>query len=191
MNIDIYSETKKYGIIYTDPPWSIQKVIRKIRPHQHKQLDYNTLSLSEIKDIHKQAFKLCDDKCNVFMWTIEKFLHETERFMQELGFTTHCRMIWDKGRGLAPAFTIRFTHEYLIWFYKKGHILRPSNETRGKYPSVFHIQQNSKHSHKPEYVYNMIDDMFPNVNKLELFARNQKAGWDCWGNETNKFDKVG
>jgi len=147
------------------------------------------LILSEIKDIHKQAFKLCDDKCNVFMWTIEKFLHETENFMQELGFTTHCRMIWDKGRGFAPAFTIRYTHEYLVWFYKKGHILMPTKETRGKYASVFH-EQNTVHSHKPELVYTMIDDMFPNVNKLELFARNQKVGWDCWGNETNKFDKV-
>ena len=36
----------------------------------------------------------------------------------------------------------------------------------------------------------MIDDMFPNVNKLELFARNEKEGWDCWGNQTNLFEKV-
>lgn len=32
--------------------------------------------------------------------------------------------------------------------------------------------------------------MFPDAKKLEMFARNQKDGWDCWGNEVNKFDTV-
>lgn len=29
----------------------------------------------------------------------------------------------------------------------------------------------------------MIERMFPNCNKLELFARNTREGWDSWGNE--------
>ena len=123
------------------------------------------------------------------MWTIDKYLFETEQMMRELGYTLHARMIWDKGNGVAPAFTVRYSHEYLLWFYKKGQILKPTDETRGKYTTV--IRENSTvHSHKPIVVYNMIDDMFPNVNKLELFARNEKDGWDCWGNQTNLFEKV-
>lgn len=36
----------------------------------------------------------------------------------------------------------------------------------------------------------MLDDMLPNTRKLELFARNQKKGWDCWGNQTNMFKEI-
>ena len=135
---DIYeSPTNKYGIIYTDPAWPQTKGnLRSCRPNQGRSLDYPTCSLEEIKEIHKEAFKHADDKHNVFMWTIDKYLIETETFMKELGYMPHARIIWDKGNGVAPAFTVRYSHEYLIWFYKKGHILLPSKETRGKYTTV-------------------------------------------------------
>lgn len=29
----------------------------------------------------------------------------------------------------------------------------------------------------------MIEAMFPDAEKIELFARNTRNGWDCWGNE--------
>lgn len=191
MEINIFdSNNSKYGIIYSDPPWAQTKGnLRACRPNQKKELDYPTLNIQEIKDIHKDAFKLLDDKSNVFMWTIDKFLPETEQFMKELGFTLHARMIWDKGNGVAPAFTVRFSHEYLLWFYKKGHMLMPVPETRGKYTTVIK-EDSTVHSHKPEIVYQMLDDMFPNVKKIELFARNQKREWDCWGNQINMFEEV-
>ena len=25
--------------------------------------------------------------------------------------------------------------------------------------------------------------MFPEQNKIEMFARKERPGWDCWGNE--------
>lgn len=185
-----FNTTQKYGIIYTDPPWAQEKGnIRSCRPKQGKKLDYPTMNIDDIKNIHQEAFNLCDDKCDIFMWTIDKYLPQTEKFMEELGYTLHARFIWDKGNGIAPAFTVRYSHEYLLWFYKKGHMLMPSKETRGKYTTVISAPS-TVHSHKPECVYNMLDDMFPNVNKLELFARNHKKGWDCWGNQTNMFEEV-
>jgi len=178
INID-----KKYGIFYTDPPWDQKKGNkRKCRPNQDKQLDYPTLSTSEIKIIHKQFFENADDKHNVFMWTIDKYLHETEQMMKELGYKLHARLVWDKGNGIAPAFTVRFSHEYLLWFYRPSHILMPRKETRGKYTTVLR-ESSTYHSHKPECAYKMLEDMFPDTNKIELFAREKKQGWDCWGNE--------
>ncbi len=29
----------------------------------------------------------------------------------------------------------------------------------------------------------MIESMFPDCKKLEMFARNEREGWDCWGDE--------
>lgn len=41
-----------------------------------------------------------------------------------------------------------------------------------------------KHSKKPDVVRNLIAELFDsNCIKLELFARQEFRGWDCWGNE--------
>ena len=190
MIIDLYNTINRYDIIYSDPPWPQTKGnIRAVRPNQGKSLDYMTCSLEKIKEIHSKAFSCLNEKSNVFMWTIDKYLIETEQMLKELGFVIHARMIWDKGNGVAPAFTLRFAHEYLLWAYRPGHILLPSKEARGRYTTVIR-ESSTVHSHKPVYVYNMLDDMFPAVRKLELFARNQKTGWDSWGNQTEMFKKV-
>ena len=183
MKIDLFKTNKKYDVIYTDPAWKQTKGnARKCRPNQSKELDYDTLSMSDIKAIHEQATKLCNEKHNIFMWTIDKYLHETEQMMKQLGYELHARMIWDKENGIAPAFTVRYSHEYLLWFYKKGNMLMPCQEMRGKYTTVLR-EPSTKHSKKPECAYKMLEDMFPGAAKLEMFARNYREGWDCWGNE--------
>ena len=180
---DICKIDKVYDIIYTDPPWNQTKGNkRKSRPNQGKQLDYPTLSMEDIKKNQELIVHNCSDKHNVFMWTIDKYLFETEQMMKELGYSLHARFIWDKENGVAPAFTVRFSHEYLLWFYKKGNILMPVKEKRGKYTTVLR-EQSTKHSKKPECAYKMIEEMFPDALKLEMYARNVREGWDSWGNE--------
>jgi N6-adenosine-specific RNA methylase IME4 len=183
MKVNIYDSANKYGIIYSDPPWEQNKGNRrKCRPNQDKNLDYPTMSLDEIKAIHSIISEKTFDKHNIFIWTIDKYLFDAEKMMQDLGYILHARFIWDKENGIAPAFTVRYTHEYLLWFYKKGKMLKPNQEVRGKYTTVLR-EPSTKHSKKPICAYEMIETMFPNVNKLELFARNVREGWDCWGNE--------
>ena len=180
--VDIYNLDKRYDIIYTDPPWQQTKGnARKCRPNQGKALDYETMSLDGIFDIHKQAVELCNKKHDVFVWTIDKYLHQTEQMMSDLGYVLHARFIWDKTNGIAPAFTVRFSHEYLLWFYKKGEMLMPDEKQRGKFTTVFR-EPATKHSKKPQCAYEMLEDLFPNSTRLEMFARNTRNGWDCWGN---------
>ena len=75
--------TKKYAIIYSDPPWQQKKSnARKCRPNQGKELDYQTMSVEDIKELHKKLLmNNTAEKHNVFMWTIDKFLPQTEQFM--------------------------------------------------------------------------------------------------------------
>jgi N6-adenosine-specific RNA methylase IME4 len=172
-----------YDIIYTDPPWKQTKGnARKCRPNQGKDLDYSTLSLDEIFELQMSFFNNVNTKHNIFMWTIDKYLHESEIRMNKLGYNLHARFVWNKLNGVAPAFTVRFSHEYLLWFYKKGNILMPCEKFRGKYTTVL-TEQATTHSTKPQIAYEMLENMFPDTNKIELFARNKRAGWDCWGNE--------
>lgn len=43
-----------------------------------------------------------------------------------------------------------------------------------------HIEEHSK---KPNIVRNRIIELVGDLPKIELFARQQVEGWDCWGNE--------
>lgn len=127
-------------------------------------------------------FENTAERHNVFMWCIDKFLMEAEQQMAKRGYKLHARMIWDKENGVAPAFTVRFSHEYLLWFYKPGKMLMPRKETRGKYTTVLR-ESATYHSHKPQCAYEMLEDMFPTAKKIELFARNHREGWDAFGNQ--------
>lgn len=43
--------------------------------------------------------------------------------------------------------------------------------------------ENLKHSAKPDNLQDSLDLMFPNENKIEIFARRHRSGWTCLGNE--------
>lgn len=184
MRIDIFNTCEKYDVVYSDPPWQQTKGnLRKCRPNQKKELDYHTMNLEDIKLLHKDFLeKNTSERHNVFMWTIDKFIFDTEKFMKDLGYELHARMIWDKTNGVAPAFTVRFSHEYLLWFYKKSKMLKLNKDVQGKYCTVFR-EKATKHSKKPLFAYEMLENMFPKAKKIELFARNTRENWDCWGNE--------
>lgn len=184
---DIFDTEKKYDLIYTDPPWEQGKGGYKKRcPHNSGGgLDYPVMKLEEIVRFHGRVLpRITKEKHNVFMWVIDKYLIAAEQFMQELGYTRHARIIWNKGNGAAPGFTLRFTCEYLLWFYRRGNMLMPVPQTRGKYPSYME-EAHRQHSQKPECAYRVLEDMFNGADKIELFARQQRPGWDCWGNEAD------
>ena len=40
-----------------------------------------------------------------------------------------------------------------------------------------------EHSKKPSDTRDRIVELFGDLSRIELFARNYADGWDCWGNE--------
>ncbi len=173
----------KYQIICADPPWRQGKGGKKsVRPiSSGGVLEYPVLSLKDIEGIMWGVLDYADSNCVLFLWTIDKYLFEAERLANNVGFKLHARMIWNKVTGIPCAFTIRFGHDYLLYMYK-GKLLPVASEQRGKIHSVF-TEQVKRHSQKPQVAYEIIEKLYPDTNKLELFARNKRDGWDCWGNE--------
>lgn len=165
MKVDIFNTDKKYNIIYADPPWKQSRGGKKsVRANSSgKPLDYETISLDEIKEHMKQATKLTSDNCVLFLWTIEKYLIEAQRIAEELGYKLHARMIWNKVTGIPSAFTIRYGHEYLLFMYK-GKLTPIAKEERGKIHSVF-TEQVKKHSQKPKIAYEIIERLYPFAKK--------------------------
>ena len=183
MVVDIFNTDKKYSVIYADPPWKQSKGGKKnARANSSgKELDYPVCSLDKIKQHLKQAVSLTEGNSILFLWTIDKYLFEAQRIAEELGYKLHARMVWDKVTGIPAAFTVRYGHEYLLYMYKDK--LTPiATEERGKIHTVFR-ERVQRHSQKPQIAYEIIERLYPSAKKIELYARNHRAGWDCWGNE--------
>lgn len=183
MKIDIFNTNKKYKIIYADPPWKQARGGKKnVRPNSSgKELEYQTISLEEIENHLKKATELTTDDSVLFLWTIDKYLFEAQKIAEGLGYKLHARMIWNKVTGIPAAFTVRYGHEYLLFMYK-GKLTPIAKEQRGKIHTVF-TEKVKRHSQKPIRAYEIIEELYPHYNKLELYARNERKGWDCWGNE--------
>ena len=89
-----------------------------------------------------------------------------------------------------------FKLDDVLNFYM-GHSFRQTHEialigARGKYTKLIknksqrsvHISPSLARSEKPEEFQDRLDLMVgSNVKKLELFARRDKLGWDCFGND--------
>ena len=43
-----------------------------------------------------------------------------------------------------------------------------------------------EHSSKPEEFYTIIERLYPDCNCLELFARQQRDGWEGWGYDSDR-----
>lgn len=184
MRIDIYNTNNTYDLILADPPWKQKKGGKKsVRPDSSgKELDYPVCTLDEIKSHLKQADELVRGENSIlFLWTIDKYLFEAQHIAEELGYKLHARMIWNKVTGIPAAFTVRYGHEYLLYMYK-GKLIPVATEERGKIHTVF-TEKVQKHSQKPEISYEIINRLYPNLKKLELYARQERDGFDVWGNE--------
>lgn len=183
MYVDIFSTKKRYELIVSDPPWKQSKGGKKsVRQNSSgTQLDYPVCSLDEIKEHLKVADTLTADNTVLFLWTIDKYLFEAEEMAKELGYKLHARMIWNKVTGIPAAFTVRYGHEYLLYMYK-GKLTPVAANERGKIHTVF-TEQVKKHSQKPETSFEIINRLYPDLKKLEMYARTERDGYDCWGNE--------
>lgn len=77
MKIDIFNAEEKYDILYTDPPWQQGRGGKKAaRPNSTgTTVPYETMDVPGIMELHRYVTnELMNEKHNVFMWTIDKYL---------------------------------------------------------------------------------------------------------------------
>ncbi len=177
---------KKYQIIYADPPWKYDFANNK-----HYKIENHYLSMAT-EDICK--LDIPSDKNSVlFLWATAPKLLEAIMVMDKWGFKYKTHMVWDKvNKGLG--FWFRGQHELLL-VGVKGKFSPPLIANR--VASVY-SEKKSGHSKKPNYFRRLINEAFPTVTKIELFARKPQQlledeswqGWDVWGNEVESDIKL-
>ena len=172
--------TKKYGVIYADPPWYFKTRSDKGKdksPERH----YPCMPLADI--IRLPVDRIAEDNAVLLMWVVDPMLDQAFKVIDAWGFKY-------KTVGFTWAKTNR---KKLGFFTGLGYWTRGNPEmcllaTKGK-PKRIHmdvaqlvVAPRGKHSEKPllhESIERLVGGPY-----IELFARKKtRKGWDFWGNE--------
>ena len=188
-----------YGAILADPPWSFKTWSAKgMGKNPDGMVDfgkanvaerhYKTMNLDDIKAM--PVADLAAKDCVLFMWAIDPMLDAALDVGAAWGF---------KFKTVAFYWAKTGTNDPKKFPIGTGHWTRANPEqcllfTRGKPHRVdagvrkLIIAQRREHSRKPDECHAGIERLVAGPY-LELFGRQQRPGWDVWGNQTDKFNE--
>ena len=164
----------KYKVVYADPPWCYgDKLVDGYGTVEHH---YPPMEIDELCEMPIKNLLLPD--AVLFLWVTSPLLVECWPVIKAWGFQYKSSFVWDKVKhNFGHYNSVR--HELLL-ICTRGSCLP---ESRKLHDSVITLERTKKHSEKPEYFRQLIDTMYPQGSRIELFARNAAKNWDSWGNE--------
>lgn len=164
----------RYGLIYCDPPWQYDFALtdnRKIENH------YPTMNQEELLAF-PMAEKFAAGDAMIFMWAVSPRLPQAIELLTAWGFEYITNMAWVKDK-IGMGYHARAQHELLL-IGRHGNVPPPAPANR--FSSVI-FGERGQHSRKPDEAYVRIEEGYPTLPKIEVFARNDRAGWTSWGNQ--------
>jgi N6-adenosine-specific RNA methylase IME4 len=192
--------TGKYGAILADPPWHFSAWSKfKDLPDGSKtravERYYSTMPAADIAAL--PVAELAAPDCVLFLWTCWPTLDDAWKTIEGWGFEYKtCAFCWSK----ANTQQVDIFRDDADPFVGMGYWTRANTEpcllaTRGK-PKRLNadvrqgiIAPRREHSRKPDGIHERIERLVAGPY-LELFARQKRAGWTVWGNQTDKFAEV-
>ena len=183
----IFGTDKKYGVIYADPPWKFSsKELQLYGGKRFTPIDkhYKTQSKDWIKSL--PVSDIADSDCALFMWVTDAHLKEGIETMEAWGFKyVTIAFVWKKlhKKSLKTvanlgAWTMKNCE--ICLFATKGSMLKHKKKN-----NVYQLIESERtlHSKKPEEARQRIEEIFGDLPRIELFAREHVSGWDCWGDQ--------
>jgi N6-adenosine-specific RNA methylase IME4 len=166
-------EAAPFGVVYADPPWRYEHVKTNSRQIENH---YETANLEEIKG-HWREVNFADD-CVLFLWATSPKLGEAFGVLAAWGFEYRTCMVWVKDR-VGMGYYARQRHELLL-IARRG---LPPVPGEGVRPDSVVEAPRTEHSAKPERFYELIEAMYPEARKLEMYSRSPREGWEASGYE--------
>jgi N6-adenosine-specific RNA methylase IME4 len=163
-----------FQVLLADPPWRYDFSTSDSREIENQ---YDTLEIEDICNLPVPA--ICEPDAVLFLWATSPKLPEALRVMLAWGFTYKTCMVWVKDK-IGMGYYARQRHELLLI----GTIGKPPVPLPENRPDSVVEAARGKHSEKPARVYEIIEAMYPNGSRIELFARKARPDWSAWGDQT-------
>lgn len=171
-----------FDVILADPPWRFASN-SDARPGRNPRRHYSCMRLEDICAIPVKQVAATD--ALLLLWVTVPFAHMAEQVVRSWGFRTKSQLVWCKERS-GTGYWVQNQHEICI-VARRGLFPCPKPAL---FPTSIIPGKQREHSRKPEWVQDVVDARFPEMRKLEMFARRQRDGWTVWGNDTEKFERV-
>ena len=160
----------EFSLIYADPPWRYEHSMTESRRIENQ---YPTMELEDICSLNVPA----SEDSTLFLWATSPKLTEAIQVLEAWAFSYRTCAVWDKEK-IGMGYYFRQQHELLL-VATKGQPHPPAESVRVS--SVIREKRND-HSEKPTGIYKLLESMYPDARRLELFSRNKREGWTTWGN---------
>lgn len=169
-----FSATGKYRVIYADPPWQYGNHMPEYFTEQADH--YPLMTIPQIAAM--PVIDIAEDNAVLFLWVTSPILYDAAQVITSWGFTYKASFVWDKVKhNMGHYNSVR--HEFLLVCVRGS--CQP--DVQKLFDSVQSIERTNRHSEKPQAFRDIIDTIYSNGRKIELFARSEHEGWERYGNE--------
>ena len=170
----------KYLVIYADPPWDYndKQAVKGAFGTGTGAAEghYPSMKLSELKAMGIPD--IADTDSVLFLWVTSPLLPDGLELAAAWGFKYKASFVWDKIKhNMGHYNSVR--HEFLL-VCTKGSC---TPQVVKLFDSVQSIERTDRHSEKPEEFRKIIDTLYPNGKRIELFSRTNTEGWEHYGAE--------
>ena len=169
------------SLFYADPPWQY-----KVGKSRGEVKEYDCLSTETLEALKIHINRVAAKDSVLAMWTTGPKMQEACELIEKWGFRYKTVLfVWEKLyknekpiKGLGHY--TRSATEFIL-LAGRGHITKFVCDRNMS--QVQEVVRSDRHSEKPHLFADLLVQLFGDVPRLELFARTQKKGWFCWGNQ--------
>lgn len=181
-----------YDLVMADPATRFETFSAR-GEGKSPQAHYATMSWAELGAL--PVSQLARGDAVLFLWACWPTLAESMQLMADWGFRYVTGGAWHKRtRHGKSAFGTGYRLRSACEPYLIGTLGNPA--TARNLRNIIETEdlhvidaERREHSRKPDEQYSYCERLaIGGVRFVELFARQQRPGWDCWGNEIDKFE---
>jgi N6-adenosine-specific RNA methylase IME4 len=168
---------KQYSTIVMDPPWWEHGGGKSVRGAQRHYRLLKTRDMPAV--IYGSGMFNPAPDCHLYVWTTANFLPDAIWLIDALGFKYVTNAVWLKPGKAGLGQYFRMQHEHLLLATRgQGYNVRTDARNLGSIVSA----ARTEHSRKPPEAYELIEAR-SHGPRLDMFAREERTGWDVWGDE--------
>jgi N6-adenosine-specific RNA methylase IME4 len=181
--------SKKYSIIYSDPPWAFNSVNTGGKMNSGAAAKYPTMTLEQMKALDVPA--LCADDCVLVMWYVSSQPQEALDLVKAWGFTLKNMnaFVWRK---LTTNLVPHFGMGYWTRAGAECALIAVRGKPKAANRSIRQVRDEvvGAHSEKPAIFRDDIVKLCGDLPRLEMFARTAPHGWDVFGNQVDETIEI-
>lgn len=195
-----------YDVILVDIPWKYRVWSEATGQGRSAESHYKTMTIEEVCSLGDKVKSYANKNCVLFLWTTWPTIFDyVPRVFDAWGFKYKTLGFewWKLNKRwynyYTPLMMPTYTQLERIFAFGMGYYTRANSEpcliaTKGNMPVAVRNERNfiispiREHSRKPDEQYQKIENLYPDMKYLELFARYERKGWDSIGFELDGED---